>query len=262
MSGWLIQVPVRRFWNGAHRASLCRVVPETPKLLQLSRSGSTRLRTARAAGRIVGRDIEGAGALARRRVSYPRQIVTRFTRRKPRHVRQTRSFWLAAFGMLILSHIAGAQPLGINPSAAPSDLGNPNSIIRPPAPRTFGIRAPSTQLRRRRRFLAAERDPWRRSTPGARPAPDHPAVACSTLDGTPRSGITARQLEERRKRETEPGWTSEQASTPGRSSGLTWQRAGPSRPTSRSSVVLRFMMSAVGGFEAHPSLEARRETGR
>jgi len=53
--------------------------------------------------------------------------------------------------MLILSH-KGAQPLGINPSAAPSDLGNPSSIILPPARRTFGIRAPSTQLRRRPRF--------------------------------------------------------------------------------------------------------------
>ena len=30
--------------------------------------------------------------------------------------------------MLFLSHIAGAQPLGINPSAAPSDIGNPSSI--------------------------------------------------------------------------------------------------------------------------------------
>ena len=70
-------------------------------------------------------------------MSYPRQIVTGFTRRKPRHVRQTRSFWLAAFGMLILSHIAGAQPLGINPSAAPSDLGNPSSI--PPEQKALGI---------------------------------------------------------------------------------------------------------------------------
>ena len=81
---------------------------------------------ARAAGRIVGRDIEGPGTLARRRVSHPRQVVNGLNRRKPRHVRQTRSFSLAAFGMLILSHIAGAQPLGINPSAAPSDLRNPS----------------------------------------------------------------------------------------------------------------------------------------
>ena len=74
-------------------------------------------------------------------MSYPRQIVTGFTRRKPRHVRQTRSFWLAAFGMLILSHIAGAQPLGINPSAAPSDLGNPSSIN--PAARASDVWNPS-----------------------------------------------------------------------------------------------------------------------
>src|SRR5215213_11801562 len=64
-----------------------------------------------------------------------------FTRRKPRKVQQTRTFSLAAFGMLILSHIAGAQPLGINPSAAPSDIGNPSSIN--PAARPSDIGNPS-----------------------------------------------------------------------------------------------------------------------
>ena len=60
-------------------------------------------------------------------MSHPRQVMNGFTRRKPRKVRQTRSFSLAvvAFGMLILSHSTGAQPLAINPSAAPSDIGNP-----------------------------------------------------------------------------------------------------------------------------------------
>src|SRR5215213_10659460 len=62
-----------------------------------------------------------AKGLARRRVSHARQVMNGFTRRKPRKVRQTRSFSLAvaAFGMLILSHSTGAQPLGIDPSAAP-----------------------------------------------------------------------------------------------------------------------------------------------
>jgi len=59
-------------------------------------------------------------------VSHPRQVVNGLNRRKPRHVRRTKSFSLASFGMLILSHITGAQPLGINPSAAPSDLRNPS----------------------------------------------------------------------------------------------------------------------------------------
>ena len=42
-------------------------------------------------------------------MSHPRQVMNGFTRRKPRKVQQTRSFSLAAFGMLILSHIAGAH---------------------------------------------------------------------------------------------------------------------------------------------------------
>ena len=111
-------------------------------------------------------------------MSHPRQVVNGLTRRKPRHVRQTRSFSLAAFGMLFLSHIAGAQPLGINPSAAPSDLGNPSSIN--PAARASDVWNPSAinPAAAASQNSAAEGDPWRRRTPVARPAPDHPAVAC------------------------------------------------------------------------------------
>src|SRR4051812_38539529 len=147
---------------------------------------------ARAAGRIVGRDIEGPGALARRRVSHPRQVVNGFTRRKPRHVRQTRSFSLAAFGMLILSHIAGAQPLGINPSAAPSDLGNPSSIN--PAARASDVWNPSAI----NPAAAASQIPQPsgifggagRQAPGPRQQQITPLSRVPTLDGTPRSGIT------------------------------------------------------------------------
>ena len=70
-------------------------------------------------------------------MSHPRQVINGFVRRKPRKVQQTRPFSLAAFGMLILSHSTGAQPLGINPSAAPSDIGNPSSII--PAARASDV---------------------------------------------------------------------------------------------------------------------------
>jgi hypothetical protein len=140
-------------------------------------------------------------------VSHPRQVVNGFTRRKPRHVRQTRSFSLAALGMLILSHIAGAQPLGINPSAAPSDLGNPSSIN--PAARASDVWNPSainpaaaaSQIPQPSGILGGAG----RQAPGPRQIT--PLSRVPTLDGTPRSGITARQLEERRKRETEPGWS-------------------------------------------------------
>src|SRR3954464_11309482 len=48
---------------------------------------------------------------------------------------------VATFGMLNLSHTAGAQPLGINPSAAPSDIGNPSSTN--PAARASDVWNPS-----------------------------------------------------------------------------------------------------------------------
>jgi hypothetical protein len=43
--------------------------------------------------------------------------------------------------MLNLAQVAGAQPLGINPSAAPSDVGNPSSIN--PAARASDVWNPS-----------------------------------------------------------------------------------------------------------------------
>src|SRR3954452_17309884 len=126
MSGWLIQVPVRRVGTEPIVHLYAVWVPDKTDALAAVEKQVDAPNDARAAGRIVGRDIEGAGTLARRRMSHPRQVVNGLNRRKPHHVRQTRSFSLAAFGMLILSHITGAQPLGINPSAAPSDLRNPS----------------------------------------------------------------------------------------------------------------------------------------
>src|SRR5215204_4700802 len=119
----------------------------------------------------------------------------------------------------------------------------------------FGTRAPSTQLRRRRRF---------RSRAGSLEAQDAKSLASTrslsrvpTLDGTPRSGITARQLEERRQRETEPGWSK-------RASVDTWQdlRAHLATcwtvpaDTVGSSVVLRFLISAVGELRGPPMITA------
>jgi len=190
-------------------------------------------------------------------VSHPRQVVNGFTRRKPRHVRQTRSFSLAAFGMLILSHIAGAQPLGINPSAAPSDLGNPSSIN--PAARASDVWNPSAI----NPAAAASQIPQPRGIVGGvgRQVPHQhqitPLSRVPTLHGTPRSGITARQLEERRKRETEPGWSK-------RASVDTWQELRAHLATCwtvpadtvGSSVVLRFMISAVGELRGPPMITA------
>ena len=51
------------------------------------------------------------------------------------------SLALAAFLMVGASHYAGAQPLGVNPSAAPSNIGNPSSIN--PAAAASDIRNPS-----------------------------------------------------------------------------------------------------------------------
>src|SRR5829696_3602557 len=170
-----------------------------------------------------------------------------------------RSFLLAvaAFGMLILSHTAGAQPLGINPSAAPSDIGNPSSIN--PAARASDVCNPSAI----NPAAAASQIPQPRGIVGGvgRQVPHQhritPLSRVPTLDGTPRSGITARQLEERRKRETEPGW-SEPASVD------TWQELRAHlatcwtvpADTAGSSVVLRFMISAVGELRGPPMITA------
>jgi hypothetical protein len=51
------------------------------------------------------------------------------------------SLVLIAFLMVGSGHYAGAQPLGANPSAASSDIGNPNSIN--PAARASDIGNPS-----------------------------------------------------------------------------------------------------------------------
>ena len=51
------------------------------------------------------------------------------------------SLALAGFLMVGASHYAGAQPLGVNPSAAPSNIGNPSSIN--PAAAASDIRNPS-----------------------------------------------------------------------------------------------------------------------
>ena len=163
-------------------------------------------------------------------MSHPRQVVNGFTRRKPRHVRQTRSFSLAAFGMLILSHIAGAQPLGINPSAAPSDLGNPSSIN--PAARASDVWNPSainpaaaaSQIPQPRGILEAQdaRRQARARSPRCRVSPPSTGRrGAGSRQGSWRSDGSARLSR---------AGASEQASTPGRSSGLTWRRAGPSRP--------------------------------
>src|SRR3954465_1388012 len=153
----------------------CRI---TPTLLQLSRSVSTRLTNGRAAGRIVGRDIEGAGTLARRRVSHPPEVVTGFTRRKPRHARQ-KVFFARGF--------RNALPLSHRGSAATWHKSQ-RSALRPWEPQLNKSCRPRLGRLESERHQpscggvadsAAERDPWRRSTPGARPAPDHPAVACA-----------------------------------------------------------------------------------
>ena len=127
-----------------------------------------------------------------------------FIRRKSPKVQQTRagpsvkmncfrsfSLAVAAFGMLNLSHTAGAQPLGINPSAAPSDLGNPSSIN--PAARASDVWNPSainpaaaaSQIPQPSGILGA-----RRQAPGPRQQQITPLSRVPTLDTTPRSGIS------------------------------------------------------------------------
>ena len=92
----------------------------------------------------------------------------------------------------------------------------------------FGTRAPSTQLRRRPADSAAERDPRRRRTPGATPAPaaDHTAVGVSP-PSTERRGAGSRRGSWRSDESArdEPGWSKRASVDTWQELRLTWRRA-------------------------------------
>src|SRR5215207_93765 len=121
-----------------------------------------------------------------------------------------RNFRLAIAALLIAhcSKDGGAQPLAINPSAAPSDINNPSSIN--PAARASDVWNPSAV----NPAAAASQIPQPGGLPLG-PGDRVPRVgqqrsaplSSPTIERVPRSRITAREIEERRKREREPGWS-------------------------------------------------------
>ena len=112
------------------------------------------------------------------------------------------SFALAAFLMVGASHYAGAQPLGVNPSAAPSNIGNPSSIN--PAAGASDIRNPSAI----NPAAAASQIPRSSVVSPTRPAQAMPRVALQRIAPPPRRAravqrtlrgpATATQVEQRR----------------------------------------------------------------
>lgn len=110
------------------------------------------------------------------------------------------SLALAAFLMVGPSHYAGAQPLGANPSAAPSDIGNPSSVN--PAARASDIRNPSainpagaaSQIPRSSAVSPAS--PAQAMPREQRMAP--PPRRARAVQGTPRGPAKATQIEQRR----------------------------------------------------------------
>ena len=112
------------------------------------------------------------------------------------------SLALAAFLMVASGSYAGAQPLGINPSAAPSNIGNPSSIN--PAARASDIRNPSAI----NPAGAASQIPRSSAVSPTRPAQAMPRVArqriappprrARAVQPTPRGPATATQIEQRR----------------------------------------------------------------
>jgi hypothetical protein len=108
------------------------------------------------------------------------------------------SLALAAFLMVESGHHAGAQPLGVNPSAAPSAIGNPSSIN--PAARASDIRNPSAI----NPAGAASQIPRSSAVSPTRPAQAMPRVARQGIAPPSRRAraaqgpATATQIEQRR----------------------------------------------------------------
>ena len=112
------------------------------------------------------------------------------------------SLALAAFLMVGSGHYARSQPLGVNPSAAPSAIGNPSSIN--PAARASDIRNPSAI----NPAGAASQIPRSSAVSPTRPAQAMPRVARQPIappprrgravQRTPRGTATATQIEQRR----------------------------------------------------------------
>jgi hypothetical protein len=112
------------------------------------------------------------------------------------------SLALAAFLMVGSVHSARPQPLGVNPSAAPSNIGNPSSVN--PAARASDIRNPSAI----NPAGAASQIPRSSAVSPTTPAQAMPRVArqriappprrARAVQRTPRGLATATQIEQRR----------------------------------------------------------------
>jgi hypothetical protein len=170
---------------------------------------------------------------------------------------------LLAAAALIAAQLCGgvmAQPLGVNPSAAPSDLGNPSSIN--PSARPSDIWNPSAI----NPSAAASQIPRGGSAipvaPSVAPRPLRqpmlPPTSLPSVQPPPsRRELTARQMEERRRHEASPGWLQ-------RAEVGEWQELRAhlatcwSVPpgTDGSSVTLRFMISSAGELRGPPMITA------
>jgi len=105
------------------------------------------------------------------------------------------SFALAVFLMFGSGHHGEAQPLGVNPSAAPSDIANPSSIN--PAARASDIRNPSAI----NPAGAASQIPGSSAVTTGSPGQMMPRVArARAVERTRQSRATAKQVEQRRER--------------------------------------------------------------
>ena len=114
------------------------------------------------------------------------------------------SLALAAFLMVGSVHSARPQPLGVNPSAAPSDIGNPSSVN--PAARASDIRNPSAI----NPAGAASQIPRSSAVSSTSPAQAMPRVArqriappprrARAVQRTPQGPVTATQVEQRQTR--------------------------------------------------------------
>jgi hypothetical protein len=164
--------------------------------------------------------------------------------------------------MLLASQLCGgvmAQPLGVNPSAAPSDLGNPSSInpsARPSDiwnPSAINPSAAASQIPRGGSAIPVGPGVTPRTTRG----PILPPTSLPSVQPPPRRELTARQIEERRALEASPGWLQRAEVGEWQELRAHFARCWSAPPgTDGSSVTLRFMISSVGELRGPPMITA------
>jgi len=168
----------KAFWNGAHRASVCSVgAGNTDALAAVEKRVDAPNEMPELLVELSDGTLRGLGLSRGDVASTPSRKRVHPSEATPR----------AADKVFFARGFRNAHPLSHRGSAATWHKSQ-RSALRPWEPQLNKSCRPRLGRLESERHQpscggvsdsAAERDPWRRSTPSARPAPDHTAVACA-----------------------------------------------------------------------------------